>query len=165
MAEPRWLTKARSYIGLTEHPGKKHNPTILKWWQSIRAPFRDDETPWCAGFVGGILEDLGIKSSRSAAARSYTKWGQGLPYPTVGCVVVFWRGKPTGWSGHVGFVVGRDAAGNLMVLGGNQGNAVNIKPFSKSRVLSYRWPAGEPKPGKPYLPLLRSDGRLSENEA
>jgi hypothetical protein len=27
------------------------------------------------------------------------------------------------------------------VLGGNQGNAVSIKPYPLERVLSYRWPA------------------------
>lgn len=164
MAEPRWIAAARAAIGTTEIPGRRSNPTIVKWWSLIRAPFQDDETPWCAGFVGGMLESVGIKSSRSAAARSYLNWGRALPRPAVGCIVVFSRGPR---NGHVGFVVGKDAAGNLMVLGGNQGDAVNIKPFSRQRVLGYRWPNGEPAPrGYDYeLPILGSDGRVSTREA
>lgn len=161
---PAWIDRARSYIGLREVPGARHNPTIIGWWKGILADFRDDETPWCAAFVGGVLEEAGIKSTRSAAARSYLKWGLKLDRPAVGCVVVFWRGSPGGWSGHVGFVVGKDADGNLMVLGGNQGDAVNIKPFGRDRVLGYRWPDGMPLPDS-ALPVLRSDGRLSTNEA
>lgn len=161
---PAWIDHARTFVGLREYPGARHNPTILTWWKRIFADFRDDETPWCAAFVGGVLEEVGVKSTRSAAARSYLKWGRDLTRPVPGCVVVFWRGSPSGWSGHVGFVLGKDAAGNLMVLGGNQGDAVSIRPFDRERVLGYRWPEGVPIPEE-ALPLLRSDGRLSTNEA
>jgi len=51
-----------------------------------------------------------------------------------------------------------------MVLGGNQGNAVNIKPFAVSRVLGYRWPRDKIVPTEP-LPIITSSGRLSSNEA
>lgn len=164
---PRWFDTAKQYLGQREIKGASHNPLIVRWWASIRAPFTDDETSWCAAFVGGIFEECGIRSSRSAAARSYLKWGQRLGSPAVGAVVVFWRGSPTSWSGHVGFVAGQDRWGNLMVLGGNQGDQVNIKPFPRSRVLGYAWPANEPLPtsiGAP-LPVLQSDGALSTNEA
>lgn len=164
---PKWLRVASSYLGLREIRGPKHNSKILEWWKAIRSHFTDDETPWCAAFVGGVLEECGIISSRSAAARSFLNWGVEIDGPCVGCVVVFWRGSPNGWSGHVGFVVGRDSSGNLMVLGGNQGNEVNIKPFSQNRVLGYRWPKSENVPlrvGKAQLPVVKSDGKLSTNE-
>jgi uncharacterized protein (TIGR02594 family) len=161
MREPQWLTEARKYIGQQEIKGTKHNPIILRWWTAIRAPFTDDETPWCAGFVGGCLEATGIRSSRSAAARSYLKWGVACT-AQVGAVVVFERGAGFG---HVGFIVGQDRAGNLMVLGGNQGDAVNIKPFAAARVLGYRWPEGAGFPPPVGLPVLNSDGRVSANEA
>jgi len=164
MSEPRWLAEARKHVGLTEIVGRKHNPAILRWWTLIRAPFTDDETPWCAGYVGGVLESVGIRSTRSAMARSYERWGVPVN-PRVGAIVTFWRGSPRGGSGHVGFVVGKDKYGNLMVLGGNQGNAVSIKPFSASRVTSYRWPAGEQLLDLKSIPLVASDGRVSTNEA
>lgn len=159
--DPPWLTFARTYIGTQEIAGNRHNPHVVAWWKEIGAPwFEDDETPWCAGFVGAMLEKAGIRSSRSAAARSYEGWGRALAEPAFGCVAVFARAG----GGHVGFVAGRDRAGNLMILGGNQSNAVNIKPFGRDRLLGYRWPASLPSPA-PGLLLLDSDGRLSTDEA
>lgn len=162
---PNWIDIARRYIGAKEIKGSKHNPHIVRWWKSIMSSIRDDESAWCAAFVGGVLEECGIESSRSPAARSYLNWGVTLAAPAVGCVAVFWRGSRNSWSGHVGFVVGKDAAGNLMVLGGNQGDEVNIRPFSISRVLSYRWPENIAKPSHSSLPLIHSDGKVSVNEA
>jgi uncharacterized protein (TIGR02594 family) len=159
--ESAWLIEARKYIGQREIKGTQNNPLILKWWTAIRAPFTDDETPWCAGFVGGMLEAVGIKSTRAASARSYCNWGLPLDAPELGCVVVFERGPG---HGHVGFVVGRDMPGNLMVLGGNQGDAVNVSAFSPSRVIAYRWPAAVPLIIAP-LPRYADGGALSRNEA
>lgn len=155
--EPRWLTFARRYSGLREIKGKNHAPEILEMWKTLGLPFKDDETPWCAGFVGFALESSGITSTRSGMARSYEKWGVKLAKPAVGCI------ERTG-GGHVGFVVGRDAAGNLMVLGGNQADAVNVKPFAVTRATGFWWPKGEPLP-EGAIPTVQSDGKLSTNEA
>lgn len=156
-----WITEARKYLGLKEIPGKGHNKQILKWWSLIRAPFTDDETPWCAGFVGGVLESVQIKSTRSAAARSYLKWGQILNTPVPGCICILERGPVYG---HVFFVLGRDANGNLVGIGGNQSNSVSINSFARSRVLGYRWPNGIAIPQGQSLPLLTSKG-VSTGEA
>ncbi|KAA0697407.1 TIGR02594 family protein [Neorhizobium sp. P12A] len=158
IAEPRWLTFARKYSGLKEVAGSGNNPEIVAMWKKLGLPFRDDATPWCAGFVGFVLESSGIKSTRSGLALSYEKWGQALKAPAVGCVVTF---KRTG-GGHVGFVVGKDASGNLLVLGGNQADAVNIKGFPPARATSYRWPAGEPLPST-SLPI--GSAAISTSEA
>lgn len=161
--EPVWLRRARMEVGVSEIAGKQHSKRVLSYWELAKLPFTDDETPWCAGFVGAMLEDCGIKGTRSGMARSYEKWGQ--PCGAVpGAVVIFWRGSKTSGSGHVGFVAGRDQYGNLLVLGGNQGDAVNIKPFSVDRVTAYRWPAGFDPSGAP-LTVSQSDGQVSTNEA
>lgn len=166
MTEPRWLELARAYIGTREIKGPRHEPLILKWWAAINAPFRDDETPWCGAFVGGVLAEAGLPLvSGGASARAWLKLPVKIDRPAVGCVVVFWRGSPTGGNGHVGFVVGQDRAGNLMVLGGNQGDEVNIKPFDRARVLGYRWPSSWPTADRFDLPVLRSDSAVSMNEA
>ena len=160
MIEPAWLKEARRHIGTREIKGPKHEPKILQWWKAIkRGGIKDDETPWCAAFVGGCLESAGITSSRFESARSYEGWGIKLSAPRVGCVVTFTRAG----GGHVGFVVGRDKLGNLLVLGGNQGDAVNIKAFPLIRVTSYRWPAGVAIPIDP-LPVYAS-AEISEREA
>jgi uncharacterized protein (TIGR02594 family) len=169
MSRPFWLNTAINYLGTEEIPGRENNPIILDWWKKIKqGGIKDDETAWCAAFVGGVLEERGITSSRSAGARSYQNWGVKIAGPAVGAVVTFWRDDPKGWKGHVGFVVGKDQLGNLMVLGGNQQDGVNIKPFATARVLAYCWPKSMELPkelGIKLLPLVRSDGRLSTNEA
>lgn len=166
MEDTSVIAIARKYVGLGEVKGPHHNPRILKWWKSIGAPFKDDETPWCGAFVGGVLFEAGIKPvAGGASARSWLKLPVKLTKPAFGCVVVFWRGSPTGGNGHVGFVVGKDKHGNIMVLGGNQGDHVSIKPFDTGRVLGYRWPGIKPFPERFNLPLLNSDGKVSTNEA
>lgn len=161
----KWLDTAYKYLGTKEIKGAKHNPIILKWWAAIRAPFVDDEQPWCAAFVGGVLEECGIRSSRSASARSYLKWGRKMDIPARGCIVVFWRGSPQSWNGHVGFLVGIDRNGNYMVLGGNQGDTVTVASFARTRVLGFRWPEGVADASVFKLPLIHSDGTVSTNEA
>lgn len=162
--EPPWLTVARAYSGVMEIRGPQHNSLVVRMWELIKAPFRDDETPWCAAYVGAVLEECGFESTRSAAARSYLRWGVALDAPVPGCVVVFSR-PGNAWSGHVGFVTGRDEQGRLMVLGGNQGDAVSELPFDRTRVLGYRWPAGEPLPDWQPLPVYARAGAASRDEA
>lgn len=158
MSDPKWLTEARHYIGEKEVKGAKHNPLILQMWKDIkRGGIKDDETPWCAAFVGAVLERVGIKSTRFESAKSYLDWGSELNEPALGCVAVFTREG----GGHVGFVVGKAQNGDLMVLGGNQSDAVNIRAFSQHRVNGYRWPAGAPDLPQ-ALPILNAEKSTTE---
>lgn len=152
MAEPVWITEARKFIGTREIPGPKHTAAILRWWGLIRAPFKDDETPWCAGFVGGVLESVAIRSTRSAAALSYLKWGAAIPKPVLGAVAV----KRRKGGGHVTFVVGSDGKGGLWCLGGNQNDAVRVSLYPASAFESFRWPVGFPV--GTTLPVLKASG-------
>lgn len=141
-----WIAEGRKLIGLREIPGPEHEPEILQMWRDIRrSGIKNDETPWCAAYVGAMLERVGIRSTRFEGARSYLEWGDKLEQPIYGCIVVFTR---TG-GGHVGFVVGKTESGNLLVLGGNQSDAVNIKAFTLDRVTGYRWPDDYPKTTRP----------------
>lgn len=161
MIEPRWLTEARKYIGTKEIPGVKHEPRILSWWKTIkRGGIKTDEVPWCAAFVGAMLEASDIVSSRYESASSYLQWGVRLDAPSLGCIVIFTRNG----GGHVGFVAGKDDKGRLMVLGGNQGNSVTIAPFDMARVAGYRWPAPGAATHLP-LPIIASNATSSSNEA
>lgn len=142
--DPLWLAEARRYLGVREIPGVNHHPLILAMWKAIkRGGIRDDETPWCAAFVGFCLENVGIVSSRFESATSYLTWGRQIDKPVHGCVVVFTREG----GGHVGFLVGVDGRGDLLILGGNQGNEVNVRTFPRGRVSGYRWPLAVPLPG------------------
>lgn len=172
MNEPKWLTEARKLLGLSEIPGPRTAPEIAELWGDAGLRITDDETAWCAGFVGGCLKRGGVKPSGSAAARSYSSWGfdvsdLGIAGIPVGAIIVFKR-DPNPAQGHVGFAVGRTAEGNVMVLGGNQGDKVSIRPFATTRIVAVRWPVE----GKndlnivyQHLPLMSSDGKLSNNES
>ena len=166
MTEPVWLTRARTYLGTSEIPGKQTAPTIARWLRELKSIWSDDETPWCGTFVASMFRetDKGIALPvHWYRARAWLDWGVPLHKPALGCVVVYERAG----GGHVGFVVGTDVLGRVMTLGGNQGNRVSIAPFDQWRVLGYRWPLGrvaELAAAGP-LPLLTSSGASSENEA
>lgn len=143
-----WIAEARKFIDVTEAPGDENNPEVVQFFKDIkRSGIKEDSVPWCAAFVGAILEHVGIKSTRFEGALSYLKWGKQLLKPAYGAIVVMER---TG-GGHVGFCVGADKAGNVMVLGGNQSDAVNIRAFPMSRIKSWRWPEDTTSP--PFKPL------------
>jgi uncharacterized protein (TIGR02594 family) len=125
--------------------GKHENANTAEVNEFLRAGktgnVNSSSTPWCAGFVNSSLERSGISGTRSLAARSFQNWGNGvsLDQAKQGDVVVFSRGSDPS-KGHVGFYHGRDSRGNIMVLGGNQGDAVTIKPYSANNLLSVRRP-------------------------
>ena len=104
----RSLKIAGKYLGMHEWAGAQHNPKIVQMWKDIgQGWIVDDETPWCAAFVGSILGQAGAKGTGKANARSYLTWGaEVMPSDSIpGDVCVFWRGKPDGWKGHVAFLI------------------------------------------------------------
>ena len=138
---PRWMPVAQSYVGTDEIRGSKHNPVILAYFEAVGHGWvKDDETPWCAAFVGACLEEVGVKGTGSLAARSYLNWGKKVTKPKYGDIVVFWRGSKNSWEGHVAFFV-KETDNYVYVLGGNQSNSVNVTRYSKSKVLGYREPS------------------------
>ena len=159
---PHWITRAGEHLGLREIPGKQTAPAIARWLRELRAWWADDETPWCGVFVAAMLRPGGHPLPKHwYRARAWLDWGIHCG-PIPGCVVVFSRGG----AGHVGFLMGRDKVGRLIVRGGNQGNAVTDAPFDPARVLGYRWPPDSALPAETTLPLLASNGApSSRNEA
>lgn len=156
-----WVIEAAKHVGLKEIPGKEHNATIVNWLVRLNAWWRDDEVPWCGTFVAHCFQVSRISLPPAwYRAKAWANWGTPLNSPVFGCVVVFERSG----GGHVGFVVGQDKAGRLMVLGGNQRDAVNVAPFDRARVLAYRWPDGQPMTSV-ALPVLASTAASSRNEA
>jgi len=133
----KWMPIAQGYQGVKEFKGSE-NPIIMEYFDAVGHGWvKEDEVPWCAAFVGACLEEAGVKSTGSLAARSYLRWGKKVDNPSYGDIVVFWRGKRDGWQGHVGFYVKEDKS-YIYTLGGNQRNAVNVSRYRKSRLLGYR---------------------------
>ena len=156
----KWLDEARKEIGVSEHTVAGSKAVDQMWRDSKLSGLvgTAKTVPWCAGFANAMLERAGIRSPRKDSSASYDTWGVKLTEPKYGCLVRFQR--PGG--GHIGFCVGKTTDGKLLILGGNQSDAVNIKSFGKDRVVAYRWPEGVQIDERP-LPV--GDAALSVRES
>ena len=133
------LKEATDFIGLQEIRGSEHNETILAMFSDIGHSWvKDDETAWCSCFINYIAKQCGVTMSNKLNARSWLKVGEEIKYPLPGDVVIFWRESKDSWKGHVGLFAGYNKAGNIFVLGGNQGNEVNITLYNSERLLGFR---------------------------
>lgn len=129
---------ATAEIGTVEW-AKGDNPKVVAYFKdSGNAGVTDDETAWCAAFVGAMLKRAGGKGTGKLNARSYLEWGTPIDRKDAlpGDVVIFKRGNST-WQGHVAFFV-KDNGSTLTVLGGNQSNAVNRKAYPAASLLGIR---------------------------
>lgn len=135
---PLWLKIAGQELesGVAEISGKQHHPRILEYHNVTKLSADNDETPWCSSFVNFCMKEAGVEGTGSARARDWETWGDKLDEPFMGCIAVFTR--PEG--GHVGFYVGSEESGDILLLGGNQGDKVSIARRSTAKLLSYRWP-------------------------
>lgn len=136
---------AKAEVGTVEWK-KGDNPKVVAYFKDAGHPqVSDDETAWCAAFVGAMLRRAGFESTGSLAARSYLNWGEPVDRRAAreGDIAVFTRGNST-WQGHVAFFV-KDNGDTISVLGGNQSNAVNVRPYAANRLLGIRR-AVAPKP-------------------
>jgi len=153
------LAAAGEYLGLAEWPGAKNNPEITNMFRDVgHGNVVDDETPWCAAFVGSVLSSLGLPHTGKLNARSYLEYSAevGTQDARPGDIVVLWRGSPKSWQGHVGFFV-RYEGSNVILRGGNQGNKVSDAAYSMDRILSVRRADGVEDSGK--RPTLRLGSR------
>lgn len=148
---------ASRFVGkVLERPGDLDHP-LIQWWLSLcRFGFdAHDETPWCSAFVNGIAFELGVPRTESALARSWLQVGRpvSLDEAEVGWdIVILQRGsgpqpgpEVIAAPGHVGFFAGHSWGSEILVLGGNQSNAVNVRSYPRARVLGVRRLYTEPK--------------------
>jgi uncharacterized protein (TIGR02594 family) len=138
----RFVGAVYEIVGESDHP-------LIRWWLSLCALGLQahDEIPWCSAFVNGVAWDLRLPRSKSAAARSWLTIGRAVSLEEAQPgwdVVILKRGageqpgpEVIAAPGHVGFYAGREG-GWLLVLGGNQGNAVSVARFSVQDLLGVR---------------------------
>jgi uncharacterized protein (TIGR02594 family) len=166
-SEPRHLTIARALIGTREAAGPANSKTIMGWAAALGTKilgiaYNADSVPWCGVFVAHCIRSAGLApASIAVRAKAWATWGLPLAADRLapGTVLVFERQG----GGHVGFYFGEDAT-HYHVLGGNQGDAVNIMRLGKSRCIARRWPAGLALTGGPVW-LTAGGAAVSENEA
>lgn len=152
---PPWLLEAERRLGQHEIAGAQDNSFIIECLRrvGVSGEALHDETAWCAAFVNRILDDVGIRGTRQAAALSFTQRPElftKLAGFRFGCITVFNRidpKQPDVPHGHVAFGVAA-LAKNVVVLGGNQLNAVSVAVRPKVAVgaglIGHYWPAGVP---------------------
>lgn len=139
---------AKAEIGTVEWK-TGDNPKVVAYFKDSGNPgVKDDETAWCAAFVGAMLKRAGVKGTGKLNARSYLDWGVPVDRKDAkpGDVVVFKRGNSS-WQGHVAFFV-KDRGALIDVLGGNQSNAVNIKGYQAAALLGIRRAGKAAKPAE-----------------
>jgi len=113
------------------------NPNITALWDSIGYDGKKfaDETAWCAVFVSSVLKRSANKYIKTASSQAYNNYGikvNSLSEAKTGDIVVFFRKGESSGYGHVGFYAGTKSSTTVAVLGGNQGNGLNIRNFKIS---------------------------------
>jgi uncharacterized protein (TIGR02594 family) len=91
---------------------------------------------WCARFMNMVLQESGYHGTGSDMASSFARYGQRVSGPQVGAIAVMGRRG----GGHVGIITGIDAAGNPIMISGNNGNRVREAPVSRGRIYAYVMP-------------------------
>ena len=142
-----WISVAMGEYGQEESFGETHNQRILEYFGAVtNISATTDETAWCSAFVNWTLAQVGITGTSHAKANSFWNWGVALDQPAYGAIGVY-KGQ------HVGFLVG-ESNGKAHLLGGNQGNKVNINYSMNMSNFTWVYPAGyQPSYVVPPIPL------------
>jgi uncharacterized protein (TIGR02594 family) len=106
-----------------------------------------DDVPWCSAFMNYIAWLLRLPRSKSLQARSWLAVGRPVNVEEAEAgfdVVILKRGEGQqpgpdvlNAPGHVGLFAGREAD-VVLLLAGNQSDAVNVQRFSASQILGIR---------------------------
>jgi uncharacterized protein (TIGR02594 family) len=138
---------AQAFIGIREIQGTLDNPAIMAMLKLDASWPGHDEVAWCSAFANYISKLLKVPRSKSLMARSWLRIGSAvdLGNAEIGSdIVILKRGgknepgpEVSDAPGHVGFYAGRENE-LVLVLGGNQGDSVNIQGFPVDQVLGIR---------------------------
>lgn len=139
---------ATKEIGVAEIAGLENNFRILHYAKKAGLNWvKDDETSWCGIFMGFCFAELPeairpkhYPKQEAARARSWLDSGAIVPdlnQARTGDVLIFWRGSPDSWQGHVCLYDSHEGQ-DILCLGGNQGNMVKRQHYKKDRLLGIR---------------------------
>lgn len=161
---PKILVEAVKMLGTKEIVGKQHNPVILGWAKEtgLNKVYTADEIPWCGLAIAYACHKAEVEVvDKPLWALNWAKYGTKVSEPMLGDILTFKRDG----GGHVGIYVGEDED-CYHVLGGNQGNAMNVKRILKTRLYQARrtkWKVAQPANVRKVL--LNAKGAISKNEA
>ncbi len=130
---PPWVATAKKEIGTAEVVGAKHNPRILEYFKSSKFWGTDDSggsNAWCGSFMAWVMEQHNYKPPKAAyRAKSWINFGKKINEPIIGAIGI----KSRTGGGHVAMILGKSKDGKqYYMLGGNQGDTVCVKTYSKN---------------------------------
>ncbi|MBU1740024.1 MAG: TIGR02594 family protein, partial [Proteobacteria bacterium] len=138
---------AQRFVGVKEVPDTASNPHVLAMLRLDQKWPKGDHVPWCSAFINYVAWLLRLPRSKSLMARSWLLVGKPVPKEEaeVGFdVVVLKRGganqpgpEKIDAPGHVGLFAGREGK-KVLILGGNQSDAVNVSLYPETLVLGVR---------------------------
>ena len=137
---------AQRFVGIEEQPGHDMNAPMIMAFLTLDAEWpKNDEVPWCSGFINWCHWFALYPRTESLRARSWLLLGEHIILPhdaEPGDVVIFNRGGPDDPDiieapGHVAFLHEAHVA-TLSVLGGNQSDRVKISEYPIADVLGVR---------------------------
>lgn len=133
---PPWMAEMHHRMGLHEVRDKSKLIEFLKIGKFLGDPSR---LPWCGDMVESCIAKVLPAEPLPANpffAQNWKSFGNNLSSPLVGSIgVIRW----TATSGHVGFVAGTEGT-NVVLLGGNQSNAITLASFPREKFIAFRWP-------------------------
>jgi len=133
------LLEVLSHYGLSEIDGSQSNPEILEFFKELGYDWVKDDstTSWCSAMLSYYAKKCGYEYSKTLDARSWLNMPIHVMKPAMGDIVVLWRNNPASWEGHVGILIGY-GENKVYLLGGNQGNTINISAYPSGRILGMR---------------------------
>lgn len=133
---PVAIAEAKKWAG-------KHESIITKtgnFHKRIGLGGNMNTTPWCASFANYCLMTAGAPYEKSASSQfpTWSKKFKKIDKPVFGALMVMRNyaedtGKPDG-TGHVTFVYGKTADGDIAGLGGNQSDLLKLSPYKLAGV-------------------------------
>jgi uncharacterized protein (TIGR02594 family) len=139
---PEYNHKEPSKTHIGEMVKKYHNHCNYFDNVKTKKKIEDQEDSWCASFANWCLDQTDYKGAKSAASQSIL-WKEGklfkrIEEPEFGCIVILTNyvkadGHQTA-KGHITFLYGKDSNGDLICLGGNQGNKIKYSRYYTDKV-------------------------------
>jgi len=134
-----WIKIGLKEVGTLEVIGGGSNSRIEYYHKIAGLPWAKDQIPWCGSAMAYVFQKAQIPLPKNPArALSWSHLGIALDIPVVGCIAV----KRRNGGGHCGIVLAIKGQ-YLLLLGGNQSDAFNIKVYRVSSFDWFRYPKGK----------------------
>lgn len=132
-----WLEWLIDNDGQVEWTGQKPSEFVKECFSHTTfGPLRGATPPSCAATLCAALEWTGYKSTNSAAAKSYIKFGEKCELKP-GAIVVF-----SFVEGHYHVTCCRKVVSDTLVdcIGGNQSHKLQTSTYNRKYIVAVRWP-------------------------